>query len=113
MLRRVSHPAEGVTHRAIEVPHPEVELMTDAALHATIPDDAAPRIPPAPVLRPCADMGTLDEHPWWVDIAIRKLEPVGNCVEVLPDQVSLQRQAVVLPPAVTERRAAADSMEQR
>jgi len=113
MLRRVSHPAEGVTHWAIEVPRPKVELMTDAALRATIPDDAAPRIPPAPALRPCADMGILDEQPWWVDVAVRKLEPVGNGVEVPPDQVSLQRQAVVLPPAVTEQRTAADSMEQR
>ena len=63
MLRRVSHPAEGVTHRAIEVQRPEVELTTDAALRATIPDDAAPRIPPVPALRPCADVGILDEQP--------------------------------------------------
>ena len=102
MLRRVSHPAEGVTHRAFEVPRPEVELMADAALRAAVPDDAAPRIPPAPALRPCADMGILDEQPRWVDVEVRKPAPVINGVEVLPDQVSLQRQAVVLPPAVTE-----------
>ena len=63
MLRRVSHPAEGVTHQVVEVPHPQVELMTDAVLRATIPDDAAPRIPPVPALRPCADVGILDEQP--------------------------------------------------
>ena len=45
MLRRVSHPAEGVTHRAVEVPRLEVELMMDTALHAAVPDDAAHRIP--------------------------------------------------------------------
>ena len=70
MLWRVSHPADGVTHRAIEVPRPENELMTDAALRATVLDDAAPRIPPAPALRPCANMGILDEQPRWVDVEV-------------------------------------------
>ena len=63
MLRRVSHPAEGVTHRAVEVPRLEVELMMDAALHVAVPDDAALRIPPAPAFCPCADVGILDEQP--------------------------------------------------
>ena len=91
MLRRVSHPAEGIIHRAIEVPRPEVELMTDAALRAVVLDDAAPRIPLAPALRPCADVGILDEQPRWVNIAVLKLEPLGNGVEVSPDPVSLHR----------------------
>ena len=86
--------------------------MTDAALRAAILDDAAPRIPLALALRPCADVGILDEQPRWVDIAVRKLKPLGNGVEVPPDPVSLHQQAAVLPSAVTEQRAAADSMEQ-
>ena len=88
MLRRISHPAEGITHQAVEVPHPEVELMTDAALRAAVSDDAAPRIPPSPALHPSADVGILNEQPRWVDVAVRKPEPVGNGVEVPPDQVS-------------------------
>ena len=91
MLWRVSHPADGVTHRAIEVPRPEIELMTDAALRATESDDRALRIPPTPALHPCADVGILDEQPRWVDIAVWKLEPLGNGVEVPPDPVSLHR----------------------
>ena len=102
MLRRVSHPAEGVTHQAVEVPCPQVELMTDATLRAAVPDDAAHHIPPALALRPYADVGILDEQPQWVDIAVRKLESLGNGVEVPPDPVSLHRQAAVLPSAVTE-----------
>ena len=102
MLRRVSHPAKGVTHQAVDVPHPQVELMTDATLRIAVPDDAARRNPPASALRLCADMGILDEQPQWVDIAVWKLEPLGNGVEVLPDPVSLHRQAAVLPSAVTE-----------
>ena len=91
MLRRVSHPADGVTHQAIEVPRPEVELITDATLRIAVPDDAARRIPLASALHPCADVGILDEQPRWVDIAVLKLEPLGNGVEVSPDPVSLHR----------------------
>ena len=111
LLQHVSHPAEGVTHRAFEVPRPEVELMMDAALRAAVPDDAAPRIPPSPALHPSADVGILNEQPRWA-VEVRKPEPLGNGMEVPPDPVLLHRQAAVLPPAVTERRAAADSMEQ-
>ena len=91
MLRRVSHPAEGVTHRAIEVPCLEVELMTDAAVRAVVPDNVAPCIHPVPALRPCADIGILHEQPQWVDLMVRKPEPVGNGVEVPPDPLSLHR----------------------
>ena len=42
----------------------------NAALRAVVLDDAAPRIPLAPALRPCADVGILDEQPRWIDIVV-------------------------------------------
>ena len=46
------------------MPRPEVELMTDTALCAAVPDEPGPAdvIPEAPAFRPCADMGILDEQ---------------------------------------------------
>jgi hypothetical protein len=50
----------------------EVELKTDAALCAAVPDEPAPAvIPEAPAFHPCADVGILDEQLRWV-IAVRK-----------------------------------------
>ena len=83
----VSHPADGVTHQAVEALRLEVVLMTDAAPRAAVLDEAA-RIPPAPAFRPCADVGILDEQPRWVDVVVRKPEPICNDVEVPPDRVA-------------------------
>ena len=63
-----SHPADGVLHRAVHVPRPEVVLMTDAAPRAAVSDDEGP-IFIAPAFRPCADVGIVDEQ---VDVAVRK-----------------------------------------
>ena len=69
------------------MPRPDVELMTDAALCAAVPDEPGPAdvIPEAPAFRPCANVGILDEQLRWV-VAVRKPEPVRNDVEVVPDE---------------------------
>ena len=85
--------------------------MTDAAPRATVSDDEG-TISIAPAFRPCGDVGVLDEQPRWVDIAVRKPEPVCNDVEVPSDRVAQRGQAVVLPSAVNLRQAAANSVEQ-
>ena len=78
---RGSHPADGVLHLAVHAPRPEVVLITDAAPRAAVSDDEGP-ISIAPTFRPCADVGIIDEQPRWVDIVVRKLEPVCNDFEV-------------------------------
>ena len=81
--------------------------MTDAAPRAAVSDDEGP-ISIAPAFRPCADVGIGDEQ---VDIAVRKLEPGCNDLEVPLDRVAQPRQAAVLPSAVNLRRATTDCLE--
>ena len=79
---RGSHPADGVLHRAVHAPRPEVVHMTDAAPQAAVSDDEGP-ISIATAFRPCADMDIVDDQPRWVDVSVWKLEPVCNDFEVL------------------------------
>ena len=52
--------------------------MMDVAPRAAVSDDEGP-ISIAPAFRPCADVGIGDEQ---VDVAVRKLEPGCNDLEV-------------------------------
>ena len=83
---RGSHPADDVLHLVVHAPCPEVILM-DAAHRATVSDDEGP-ISIAPAFRPCADAGIVDEQPRWVDVAVRKLEPGCNDLDVPLDRVA-------------------------
>lgn len=106
-------PADSVGHAHAEMPRPEVELMTDAALCAAVPDRRRPLVP-APALLPCADVGILDERHQlrWV-VAVAKPVPARNDVEVFLDQGAQPRHAAVLPPASRRRRrAVADLLEE-
>jgi hypothetical protein len=109
------HPADGVLHgRAAEATHPEVELMTDATLGAAVVDDLFGIRPVAPTSRlPNADVGILDRQQRnVVVVAVIKLVPPHNVVEILLDEVVQPPLVGVLPPAVRGRRAAADFLEQ-
>jgi len=61
--------------------------MMDVAPRAAVSDDEGP-ISIAPAFRPCTDVGVLDEQPRWVDVAVRKLEPGCNDLDVPLDRVA-------------------------
>jgi hypothetical protein len=56
-------------------------------------------------------VGILDEQQWNVVVAIIKLVPPRNVVEILVDEVLQSSQVVVLPRPVRGRRAATDFLE--
>jgi hypothetical protein len=86
--------------------------MTDATLGAAVVDDLFGIWPIAPTSRcPNADVGILDEQQWNVVVAIIKLVPPRNVVEILVDEVLQSSQVVVLPRPVRGRRAATDFLE--
>jgi hypothetical protein len=108
------YPADGVLHGGAEATRPEVELMMDATLGATVVDDLFGIWPLAPTSRfPNADVGILDGQQQNVvgSGGVIKLVPPRNVVEILLDEVPQPLQVVVLPPAVRGRRAAADFLE--
>jgi hypothetical protein len=70
---------------------PEVELMTDATLDAVVVDGLFGIRPVAPTSRcPNADVGILDEQQRnvVVVVAVIKLVPPCNVVEILLDEVA-------------------------
>ena len=81
--------------------------MTDAAPRAAVSDDEG-SISIGPAFHPCADVGIGDKQ---VDVAVQKLEPGCNNLEVPLDRVAQPRQAAVLPLAVNLRWATADCVE--
>jgi hypothetical protein len=89
--------------------------MMDATLGAAVVDDLFGIWPVAPTSRcPNTDVGILDEQQWnvVVVVAIIKLVPPSNVVEIQLDEVAQSPQVGVLPPTVRGRRAADDFLEQ-
>jgi hypothetical protein len=107
------HPADSILHSGAEVTRPEVELMTDATLGSAVVDDLFGIQSVAPTSRcPNADVGILDGQQWnVVVIAVIKLVPPRNVVEILLDEVAQPPQVGVFPPAVRGRRPTADFLE--
>jgi hypothetical protein len=72
--------------------------MTDATLGAAVVDDLFGIRPVAPTSRcPIANVGILDGQQRNVVVAIIKLVPPHNVVEILLDEVAHLPQVVVLP----------------
>jgi hypothetical protein len=88
--------------------------MTDATLGAAVVDDLFGIRPIEPTSRcPNAYVGILDGQQRNVVIVVTIIKPVPphNVVEILLDEVAQSPQVGVVPPAVRERRAAADFLE--
>jgi hypothetical protein len=85
------HPADGVLHGgAAEATRPEVEIMMDVTLGAAVLDDLFGIRPITPTSRfPNADVGILDgQQQNVVVVAVIKLVPPPNIVEILLDEVA-------------------------
>jgi hypothetical protein len=88
--------------------------MTDTTLGAAVVDDLFGIRPVAPTsCFPNADVAILDgqQRNVIVVVAVIKLVPPHNVVEILLDEVAQPPQVVVLPPTVRGRRDTADFLE--